>query len=324
MSNPLVSVIMPVYNGERYISEAIESVLSQTYQNLELIIVNDGSTDNSKTAIESYLQDPRIRYFEQPNAGVAAARNTAIKESQGKLIGFLDQDDFWYINKLKIQIEYLERHKNISLVYSDYEVIDEINNKIENASDKADYDLSKCDFVSLFIKNKIGILTVLTYKRCILSSGQFNQNLKGTDDYELWMKIALQYKLAYQPEVLAAYRSHGYNTSNDKLKMLIFESMALDNIIKNYPCSTKLLSRTIIRNRLFVIYKKIANFSLYMNRDRKNARYYYITSLKHNPLSLEVINNIFSTLIPLRISRFINWQYRKLIKFAYRNKQLQK
>ena len=311
---------MPVYNGERYISEAIESVLSQTYQNFELIIVNDGSTDNSKAVIAPYLGDSRIRYFEQCNAGVAAARNAAIKESQGELIGFLDQDDYWYINKLKIQIEYLERNQDISLVYSDYEIIDEINNKIEKVSDNVSFDLSESDFVSLFSKNRIGILTVLTYKRCILSSGQFNENLKGTDDYELWLKIALQYKLAYQAEVLAAYRWHGNNTSNNELKMFIFEAMALDNIIREHFFSTKSLSRTIIRKRFFVIYKKIGDLAFKINKDRKKGRYYYIRSFKYAPLSLEVINNIFLTFIPLDMVRFINWQYSKLTKLVYGEK----
>ena len=108
MALPLVSIITPVYNGEKYLLEAIESALAQTYKNFELLIVNDGSTDNSKSIISAYLSNPKIRYFEQQNAGVAAARNLALRYANGKYIGFLDQDDLWLPDKLSTHRDVLQ------------------------------------------------------------------------------------------------------------------------------------------------------------------------------------------------------------------------
>jgi len=112
-NNKLVSVIIPVYNGEKYLLEAIETVINQTYKPLEIIIVDDGSTDNSKQIIASF---PEIKYLYQENQGVAVARNTGIAEAKGEYIALLDQDDLWAENKLQIQVDYLDNHQEIDYV----------------------------------------------------------------------------------------------------------------------------------------------------------------------------------------------------------------
>lgn len=312
MSDPLVSIIMPVYNGERYISEAIESVLSQTYQNLELIIVNDGSTDNSKTAIESYLQDPRIRYFEQPNAGVAAARNTAIKKSQGKLIGFLDQDDYWHPEKIETQIQYFKKYQDISLVYSDYIIFSELENSKHRLSDLASFDLGQSDLHSIFIRNRIGVLTVLVKKQCIIDSGLLDTALKGTDDYELWLRLALDYKFQYIPLPLATYRWHGNNVSRDDLNMMIEETKAICSLLSKRPDAYDSLGKITIKSRLFNTYTKIGNLYIWLHKDRHKARQFYFQALQQKPLHVETLKKYLKTFITPQLSRFIDWQWQKL------------
>lgn len=119
---PLVSIIMPCYNGEKFIGEAIESVLKQTYQNWELIIVDDGSIDNSKRIIKQYYSDERIQYIQhKKNRGIPATRNTGIKTSKSEFIAFLDQDDLWLKEKLKQQVQILnkDQYREVGLVFSD-------------------------------------------------------------------------------------------------------------------------------------------------------------------------------------------------------------
>jgi teichuronic acid biosynthesis glycosyltransferase TuaG len=311
MNDSLISIIMPVYNGERYVSEAIESVLSQTYQNFELIIVNDGSTDNSKTAIDPYLKDPRIRYFEQNNAGVAAARNTAIKESQGEFIGFLDQDDIWHPTKLEIQINFLENHQDISLVYSDYIIYNEIERSNSSISDLDPIDFSQCDLISIFSQNRIGVLTVLLKKKCLIDSGLLDTQLKGTDDYELWLRLVLDYKYQYISQPLATYRWHGENASNNKLKMMEQEANAISSFLKKRPDAYKILGG-IINNRLFGIYNEIGNLLIWKHKDNLKARQFYLLALKQKPFRIEIIRNFLITLVPISLSKFINWQLHKL------------
>src|SRR4028118_1349040 len=122
-STPQVSVIIPAYNGDRYIAQAVESVISQTYKNWEIIVVDDGSTDDTRQALQPYFD--RIRYVYQENQGVAAARNRGIQESRGELIAFLDQDDFFLSDKLAGQVALFDAQPSLGIVNSGWRIVKE-------------------------------------------------------------------------------------------------------------------------------------------------------------------------------------------------------
>ena len=119
---PIVSVIIPAYNAERFIPQAIQSVLEQTYQSYEIIVVDDGSTDKTKDILKEF--EDKVCCIYQENQGPSAARNAGIKISQGRYICFLDADDIWTPDKLEVQVEFLECHPDISLVFSDHQDFD--------------------------------------------------------------------------------------------------------------------------------------------------------------------------------------------------------
>ena len=129
-STPQVSVIIPAYNGDRYIAQAVESVLTQTYTNWEIIVVDDGSTDDTRQALQPYFD--RIRYFSQENQGVAAARNRGIQESKSELIAFLDQDDFFLPDKLAAQVALFRSSNSLGIVNSGWRLV---NDQGETISD---------------------------------------------------------------------------------------------------------------------------------------------------------------------------------------------
>ena len=312
LSQPLVTVIMPVYNGARYVSEAIESILFQTYQNFELIIVNDGSNDDSKAVITPYLKDLRIRYFEQCNAGVAAARNAAIKESQGEFIGFLDQDDLWLPEKLETQLQYFKKYQDISLIYSDYIIFSQLENSQSFLSDIASFDPSLSDLKSIFIRNRIGVLTVLVKKQCIIDSGLLDTQLQGTDDYELWLRLAPDFKFLYIPLALATYRWHGENASNNELLMMIEETKAICTFLSKRPDAYDVLDIITTKLRLFDAYIKIGNIYGWIYKDRINARHFFFQALKQKPLHIEALKKYIKTFITPQVSRFVVWQWQKL------------
>ena len=116
----LVSVIIPVFNGEKYIKQALETVYSQSYKNFEVVCVNDGSTDNTEAIVKYF--DKKIIYYFQNNKGQSAARNTAIKLSHGDLIALLDADDIWFPEKLKLQVNYFLDHPEVSMVHSNISI----------------------------------------------------------------------------------------------------------------------------------------------------------------------------------------------------------
>ncbi len=214
IEQPLVSVIMPTYNHAQFIGDAIKSVLDQTYENLELIIINNYSEDNTENIIVSF-SDSRIRYKKFRNNGIiAASRNVGIRESRGKYIAFLDSDDMWKPTKTEKQIELLENDDNIFLVYSKYIVIK--NGIILRTLPKRKKLRSGNVFIPLFLSNNfIGNSTVML--RNTLNEDNFffdtDIKLRAIEDYDLWLKIAKNKQIAYIDEPLVVYREHGSNTS---------------------------------------------------------------------------------------------------------------
>lgn len=216
MSNNLVSIITPSYESEKFISQTIESVLGQTHQNWEMIIVDDASLDKTSSIVEEYLQkDSRIKLFKlQENSGPAVARNRAIEEAKGRYIAFLDSDDLWKPQKLQKQIEFMQE-KDCSLSYSAYETISN-DAKVLNKVIKPPIKLSYNDLLK---SNHIGCLTAMYDTKKI---GKIYMPLiKKRQDYGLWLKIVKKTDYAYgMDEPLATYRIVSNSLSSNKFKLL--------------------------------------------------------------------------------------------------------
>jgi len=212
MNCPLVSVIIPTYNGSRFIRETIQSVLDQTYNNLEIMVVDDGSTDDTSLIVKS-VTDQRITYIQQKNAGVSPARNHGIAVSKGDYIAFLDHDDVWLPCKLEKQLSLFEQNPKVALIYSDAFIINENNFIIGKYSHKIKFFRGRI-FKELFSSCFITILTVVIKKSVFLEVGPFLP-YKICEDYDLLLKCAAKYPIDYIDEPLAKYRVHGSNYSKN-------------------------------------------------------------------------------------------------------------
>jgi glycosyltransferase involved in cell wall biosynthesis len=188
----LVSIIMPAFNACKYIADGIESVLAQTYKNWELIIIDDGSTDNT-AAIAAYFRniDHRIKYLYQENGRQGKARNLGIKNSSGKYIAFLDADDKWTENKLSVQTAILDKDKSIDLIFSPGYCLFE--NGIENYGFHIKDFWDSSDFKDFLENNRIPILSVVVKKQTLLSVGGFTEknDIQNAEDYHLWLKLLI-------------------------------------------------------------------------------------------------------------------------------------
>ena len=212
-SNNLVSVITPAYNCAEYIDECIESVLNQTYQNWEMLIVDDKSTDNTQSIVESYAKkDHRIKLFNQEkNAGTAAARNKALESSQGRFVAFLDSDDTWKPNKLERQLEFMLENKYgftfTSFEFMSVKPLDK--KKIFRVPEKINY--------NQYLRNTIiGNLTVIMDKELL---GDIRVEVGYLEDVLTWMKYLRQGHIAYGlDENLAMYRVVENSVSSNKFK----------------------------------------------------------------------------------------------------------
>lgn len=216
MNNELVSVIIPSYNSTKFIQQAIESVINQTYSNWEMIVVDDCSKDNSVKIIEEYQEkDNRIKLIEfKVNQGPARARNRAIKEARGRYIAFLDSDDIWLPNKLEKQIKFM-KDNNLVFTYSSYKLIDEDNN------DLGEFLVPRyITYKSMLKSNSVGCLTVIYDTKKI--GKIYMPNILKRQDYGLWLKILNKVgstKGIIEP--LAIYRIRKISVSSNKFRAAI-------------------------------------------------------------------------------------------------------
>lgn len=233
---PHVSIIIPVFNSEKFIQKTIESVIAQTYSDWEIIAINDGSTDKSLEILNKYKQElpSKIHVINQKNSGPSSTRNKGITEAKGKYIAFLDSDDLWMLNKLEKQVEFLESDKEIGLLFSDCYVIE--GNRIING--KSYLERSKPFrgkiFNHLFYNNFIPTSTAIVRKDVLKEVGLFNQQYKISQDYDLWLRIAENYSVDFLDELLAEYRFHNEGISRN-VELMINE----DFNIMQYWLNTK-------------------------------------------------------------------------------------
>jgi glycosyltransferase involved in cell wall biosynthesis len=209
MTEPLVSVVIPVYNGAEYLRTALESALEQSYEPLEIIVVDDGSTDQSPQIIDSY--EGRVLAFRQANCGVARARNVGIRAARGDWVAFLDQDDWWLPEKIRKQVDLAQTDPEIGLVHTDVEHFDADSDcyvKRFNPN-RSDLLIDRC-YERLLLGNAIFNCTAMVRKTVLDHVGGFNEDMPGNtvQDYDLWLRVAKLSNLAYVPEKLATYRLH--------------------------------------------------------------------------------------------------------------------
>ena len=232
MNENLVSIVTPCYNGSRYVAETIESVLAQTYEKWEMLIVDDGSKDNSAEIIRKYAEkDDRIRLIQQPNGGSANARNHGIREANGQYIALLDADDLWKPEFLKEQIDFM-KEKNTLCVYSSYERIGETSEEILSPL--------RCKpcvtYKDMLVRNYVGCLTGL-YDCSRHGKIYLHEELKSIrDDYAYWLDVVKVSGVAYgNQKVLARYRVLKNSTTGKKKKLVKAQYKFYRNYLKLNP-----------------------------------------------------------------------------------------
>ncbi len=209
MKNPIVSVVIPNYNYAHYLRETVDSVLDQTYRNIEIIVVDDGSKDSSKEILDSY--GDKIRTNFQKNQGVSVARNNGVKESHGEYVAFLDADDAWLPTKIEKQVERFERQPELGLVHVGVDEIDADGNSLVERLEGVEGDVSG---ILLMLKRE-GVLgggSGLMVPRTVFDEvGGFDTQLSTSADWDLFYRISERYRVGFVSEILLRYRVHNSN-----------------------------------------------------------------------------------------------------------------
>lgn len=228
-----ISIITPTYNREKFLPAAIDSVLGQTYQNFELIIVDDGAVDNTRALVMSYAnKDSRIKYLYQQNQGQSVARNYGLSIAKGEFICFLDSDNYWPLDKLEKSLKAFEQYPDADVIYGDCITIDEQGREMH----RDNMHRYSGNIAALLLKdNFVSMNTTMTRRKCFDEMGGMSGTRKVADDYDLWLKFSARYHFQHIPEFLAYYRvMENQISSNKKLRFDTNEQIILD-FIKAYP-----------------------------------------------------------------------------------------
>ncbi|WP_199464366.1 glycosyltransferase family 2 protein [Acaryochloris thomasi] len=236
---PAVSVVVPAYNSMEYLPETISSLLAQSYTDFEVIIVNDGSTDNTQEW-GSQIQDSRVVLISQENRGLSGARNTGICHAKGQYIAFLDADDLWHPSKLKKQVQELDNNASAGLVYSWVSYIDDQGRStgkcLRNSETGMIWD-------TLIQHNIVECGSVAMVRReCFDQCGLFDEALKSAvEDWDMWLRIAAQYPFAVVKEALTYYRQHPGGASKDWKSMERSYQVVIEKAFSTAPAAVQSL-----------------------------------------------------------------------------------
>jgi len=248
---------MPAYNSARYIAESMESVRAQTFQDWELVVVDDGSADETGEVVRRFADgDARVRCVRRPNGGQAAARNTGLREAKGELVAFLDADDLWLPEKLAAQIPLMEE-TGVDLVYTDGYIFSEEG----DVSPEERFHVLPGEargtemFRTLFESNRIGTLSVLVKRAALDAVGLFDEDraYQNSEDYDLWLRLARNGASFYgMTEKLMRYRRHAASTTHTASKLL---APMLAVVLKHAPDTA--LDSALVKRRVRGLYRDL-------------------------------------------------------------------
>ncbi len=210
---PLVSVIIPCFNHAAFLPQAVASVLEQDYSAVEIIVVNDGSTDNTDDVAKSF---EKVVYVNQQNKGLSAARNAGIKKAAGAYMLFLDADDVLMPGAISYQVKQMEENKEAAFISGGHIKVDETLATIEEVS----IEIIKDHYINLLQGNYIGMHAAVLYRSTLFKEFLFDETLKAAEDYDLYLNIAAKYSVLHHTKNMALYRQHRNNMSGNLAFML--------------------------------------------------------------------------------------------------------
>jgi len=305
-SEALVSVIIPCFNSEKWIKFTLESVYQQSYKNIEIILIDDGSTDNTKSIIKNYYKD--IKYIFKKNEGPAAARNVGLKIATGEYIAFLDSDDLWDHQKIKKQVDYLDNHGEIALVFNNVKVINE-ENEIQYITNKK-VPMNKKKLIRDLYLGKIGMNTpTIMIRRSVFDEvNGFDESLKRREDHYLMIEIAAKFQVIFMEDSLTSVRVNSKSISRTTKpdELLELYSPFLKKTVDNFPFLKKYQNTAYSRiyNSISRGYWKLGN--------NKDALKYIMESIRLRPLF--PLNYVLMIIYTLRIKNKHVQKIKSLLK----------
>ena len=291
----MISVIIPTYNSDKYICEAIDSVLCQTCSDYEIIVIDDGSTDDTKTIIGNRY--PTVRYYFVENRGVASARNLGISLAQGELIAFLDADDRWLPEKLDKQSVLFHNDNKLGMVFTENYFFDE-HGIIEKKVNKRER-LMHGDIVrNIFLNSYVATPTVMVRKNVFDTVGLFEEGLTVAEDDNMWMRIGMRFGVELLEEPMVLCRITEGSLSRKSHSIFLGVKTHIEIIKKKYPDIYNHLEKSTIRRKYSDLFFS-EGYHYFSQNKYKEARGKFIKSYFYCPIKFKFLLYIISTYLPL-------------------------
>ena len=275
--NDLVTAIIPTYNMGRFLPQAVESVLSQSYPNVEVQIVDDGSSDDTPSVVRQWDGNPRVRVHRQANGGLSCARNQAIALSRGKFIALLDADDIWVPDKLALQMPLFRGRPEVGVVYSDYQRMDAEARPM--ATPPTRMHRGRISDL-LLVENFVSASTTVVRRECFERFGGFDTGLRTGEDYEMWLRLSVHYQFDFIPQPTLRYRIWGGQMSKDYHARYATGIRIMSTFLERNPQAVPAAAR---RRAWAHTYTGRGNATLWHDRDRMNAMRDYVRALSFRP-----------------------------------------
>jgi len=280
---PAVSVVVPCYNGEAFLEECLRSILQQSFSDLEIVVVDDDSSDSSRDVARSVSnEDDRVRLVvHETNRGIAAARNTGIRTSRGELIGFLDQDDLWLSDKLEKQVRIMrDATEHLGMVFCDVLMVDMEGRRLGMYADeflpRGLNDMSREQVLrSYFLHNFIPLISTLMRRSSLDAVGHLDESITGgTDDFELCLRLVGSFDVRYLDEALAVHRVHAANYSRDTARLLSDLPRVIESSVNRFPLLVDLVPRrtALLHYRAAKHYRDVRKYATARRELRKAVR----------------------------------------------------
>lgn len=306
MSQALVSVVIPTYNRAGLIAQSIQSALAQTYRNLEIIVVDDGSTDNTKEVVAAF--GPAVQYFYKTNSGPAGTRNVGIQKARGEFVAFLDSDDLWEPDKIEKQLRCFQENPRAAMVSSNFRLIDGHGRAIKDPGSEPGYQPS--DFIikdMLRVRFPFATPAFLIRKAIFEKIGVFNEKLRISEDLDLLIRIGVNYQVGYVDEVLVSVRMHDNHLMRETPRYQVWL-----NSVKVYRSREKEISRVVERpGRFFANFYALAGNSALLSGKRLKAFELYVQAVMLQPLAPKVYKDCVRCFLPMS---YLKMRYEKGLK----------
>jgi glycosyltransferase involved in cell wall biosynthesis len=279
---PGVSVVIPSYNSAAYLPDAIDSALHQTVVPLEVIVVNDGSTDETPQILERYRG--RIIAITQENRGLSGARNSGIAAARGELVAFLDADDIWLPEKLEEQVACLAEHPQAGLIHTAAFWWNPEAGERTIRSNGNPHQLTGACYKEFFTYNRVTVSTMVVRRECLAEVGTFDEGIRRptTQDYDLCFRIARHYELAYVDKPLVLYRLHTSNSSRQLLPIWEDALYVLRKALQDDVSLRRKVGRPVFNERMFEVFFELGRLHHDAGESASACRY-FLQALRHRP-----------------------------------------